>query len=96
MALALLTLFMAGLAFWLASYASRKIRNERDWPTVPGNIEEHGVGELMGAGRNYLPHARYTYTVDGKQYTNEQVYLLRRTGFLRDTVQRLIDRLPTL
>ena len=95
MALALLTLFFSGVAFWLAYYSSRKIRHERDWPTVPGNIIERGVGRPMGGpGRNYLPHVKYTYTVNGVEYTNDRVYLIRGTGNLRGAIQRLVDGLP--
>ena len=93
--LALLTLFFSGVAFYIASYASRKIRRECTWPTVPGEILERGVGKQMGGrGRNYLPHVKYTYSVGGAEYTNDQVYLIRGTGNLHDTIQRLVDGLP--
>ncbi|HUP28141.1 MAG TPA: DUF3592 domain-containing protein [Chloroflexia bacterium] len=93
--LAFLYFFFSGIAFYLAIYTSRKIRNERDWPTVPGEVLERGVGAPMhGPGRYFLPHAKYTYSIGGRVYANDQVYLIRGTGFLRDTVQRLVDRLP--
>lgn len=89
-----LFLFFAGLGIWAARYFSREMRRTRDWPTVPGKILERGIGEPMGAGRNYLPHVKYTYTVDGKEYTNDQVYVIRRTGNLADAVRKLVDGLP--
>ena len=90
----LLFLFFSALAFWAARYFSRELRRTRDWPTVPGRILERGVGEPMGAGRTYMPRVRYAYRVDGKEYTGDQVYVIRRTGHLPDAVQKLVDSLP--
>lgn len=90
----LLFLFFSGLSFWAGRHFSREIRRARDWPTVPGKILERGVGEPMGASRTYMPHVKYEYTVDGKEYTNDQVYVIRRTGNLADAVRRLVDGLP--
>lgn len=95
MALALLTLAAGGVALWMAFYVSREVRAGRDWPTVPGKILERKVGEPMGTrGRSYLPYVRYTYRVDGREFTNDQVYLIRRTGGLADEMQKLVDGLP--
>ena len=90
----LLFLFFSALAFWAARYFSRELRRTRDWPTVPGRILERGVGEPMGSGRTYMPRVRYAYRVDGKEYTGDQVYVIRRTGNLPDAVQKLVDSLP--
>lgn len=89
-----LFLFFAGLAAWMARYFTREMRRTRDWPTVPGKILERGVGEPMGAGRSYLARVKYAYTVDGKEYVNDQVYVIRRTGDLADKVQKFVDGLP--
>jgi hypothetical protein len=89
-----LFLFFSGLAFWAAGHFSRELRRTADWPTVPGKILERGVGEPMGAGRAHLPRVKYAYTVDGKEYTNDQVYVIRRTGNLADAVRKLVDGLP--
>jgi hypothetical protein len=95
MLLALLTLFAGGMALWAARHVWTEVRRCRDWPSVPGRILERGVGAPMGTpGRSYLPHVRYTYSVAGKEYTNDQVYVIRRTGGLADAMQRLVDRLP--
>lgn len=48
----------------------------------------------MGHGRTYMPHVKYTYAVRGKDYTNDQVYLIRRSGGLKDKMQELVDGLP--
>src|SRR6185503_4917611 len=90
----LLFLFFCVLAFWAARYFSRELRRTRDWPTVPGRILERGVGEPMGTGRTYMPRVRYAYRVDGKEYTGDQVYVIRRTGNLPGAVQKLVDSLP--
>ena len=94
MVLALLSLFFGVLSFGFGSHVFAKIRAERAWPTVPGTIVERGVGEAMGQGRVYMPHVKYTYSVAGKDYANDQVYLIRRTGGLRDVIQKLVDGLP--
>ncbi len=92
---AVLTLAFGALALWGARRVSRDIRNARDWPTVAGWILERGVGESITAGnRSYLAHVQYQYTVDGADYDNDQVYLIRRTGHRSDVVQRLVDGLP--
>jgi hypothetical protein len=89
-----LYLFFGGLAFWGARYFSRELRRTRDWPTVPGRILERGVGEALGASRSYMPHVKYAYSVDGKDFTNDQVYVIRRTGTLAPAVRNLVDGLP--
>jgi hypothetical protein len=94
MALAILTLVVGILAVGFGVHVFGKIRRERGWPTVPGKILERGVGGAMGRGRTYMPHAKYTYSVSGKSYTNDQVYLIRRTGGLHDKMQQLVDGLP--
>jgi hypothetical protein len=95
MALALLTLAAGAVALWMAFYVSREVRNGRDWPTVPGKILERRVGEPMGTrGRSYLPYVKYAYRVAGRDYVNDQVYLIRRTGGLADKMQELVDGLP--
>lgn len=93
-AIAVLTLLFGGLSLWAARYVHRQMRETRDWPTVPGKILERGVGEPMGLDRSYMPHVKYTYFVGGKQYTNDQVYLIRRTGGLASQIQKLVDSLP--
>lgn len=94
MALALLTLLVGFLSVGFGIHVLSKIRRERGWPTVPGKIMDRGVGEAMGHGRTYMPHVKYTYAVGGKDYTNDQVYLIRRSGGLKDKMQELVDGLP--
>lgn len=93
---ALLTLLFAGIALYMAFHVSSEVRRCRDWPTVQGTILERGVGEPMGTsrGRSFLPKVVYTYTVGGTAYTNDQVYLIRRTGGPADDMQKLVDGLP--
>ena len=94
MPLALLTLFFGILAVGFGRHVFAKIRSERSWPTVPGKVLERGVGGAMGRGRTYMPHVKYTYAVGAKEYTNDQVYLIRRTGGLHDAMRELVERLP--
>lgn len=89
-----LALAIGGVTLWFAYRVSSETRTKAAWPTVPGKIVERGVGEPMGKGRNYIPHAVYRYEVGGKAYTHDQVYMIRRTGLLHDKAQELVDGLP--
>jgi Protein of unknown function (DUF3592) len=91
----LLTLLIGAATLWAAWFVAREVRRTSRWPTTPGRILARGLGEPMGGpGRSYLPAVRYTYAVDGRTYTNDQVYVLRRTGGLADRMRRLVDGLP--
>lgn len=92
--LAALTLAFGALALWGWRRVSRDVRRGRRWPTVPGTILERGVGLPMSQARVHMPLVRYSYVVDGADYENDQVYLIRRTGNLREVIQRLVDGLP--
>src|SRR5688500_8107599 len=95
MVLALLTVFFGIVALYAAYYFYGKVRSERDWPTVYGRILERGLGRMMSTpSRSYLPHVKYTYSVDGQEYTNDQVYLIRGTGGTRGSIMRLVTGLP--
>lgn len=93
-ALAILTIIFGVTALWIARRARALILRSRDWPTVQGRILERGVGEAMGARRSYLPRVKYTYSVGGKSFTGDQVYQIRRTGWIYRTVRKLVDGLP--
>ena len=83
------------LAIWGAFRVSSDIRRGRSWPTVPGKILERRVGDPMGTkGRSFLPYVKYTYVVDGKEYTNDQVYLIRRSGGMATRMRKLVDSFP--
>jgi len=91
---AALFLLAGGVAIYMGAFVGGEIRDKRDWPTVPGKILERGVGEAMTVKRNFMPHVKYQYEVGGKTFTNDQVYLIRRTGGLRAEIQKLVDGLP--
>src|SRR5688572_7009945 len=93
MVIGILYVFFGGLAFWAARYITRALRRTCDWPTVPGRILERGLGEPMG-DLSYLPHVKYTYTVAGTAYVNDQVYVIRRTGNLARAIRKLVASLP--
>jgi hypothetical protein len=94
--IALLTLFFGAVGLWAAFYVFRKVRHGRNWPTVPGDILERGVGDQIGIeNRNsYAPHVKYSYSVEGKNYVNQQVYTVGRIGYPREKVLRQVDNLP--
>jgi hypothetical protein len=89
----LLTIAFGLLGIWGARRVSREVRRRRGWPTAPGTILERGVGPAMGDGA-FVPLVRYAYTVGGREYVNDQVYVIRRTGMLARGVRRLVDGLP--
>lgn len=92
---AALFLGFGALALWGAFRVSSDIRRGRSWPTTPGKILERRVGEPMGTkNRSFLPYVKYTYVVDGKSYTNDQVYLIRRSGGMASSMQKLVDSFP--
>jgi len=92
---AALFLGFGALALWGAFRVSGDIRKGRGWPTTSGKILERKVGEPMGTrNRSFLPYVKYTYVVDGKEYTNDQVYLIRRSGGMHDRMQKLVDSFP--
>jgi hypothetical protein len=96
MAIALLTLFIGAVGLWAAFYVFYKVRQGRGWPTVPGDIIERRVGPEMGvmARGSYAPYVKYNYSVEGKEYSNTQFYLVGRIGNSRKAIQRLVDSLP--
>ncbi|MFT3692063.1 MAG: DUF3592 domain-containing protein [Kofleriaceae bacterium] len=95
---ALLTVLFGGAAVFAARYMWREIRDHKDWPTVKGTITERGLGDQIATARTpgatYMPRAVYSYEVDGKSYTNDQVWLIRGTGATADAAKKLVDELP--
>ena len=96
MFIALLTLFIGSVALWMAFYVFRKVGRDRNWPTVPGEIMERGLGDVVGVENpaSYAPHVKYRYSVGGKEYVNEQVYTVGKIGYPRDKALRLVNDLP--
>jgi hypothetical protein len=94
--LGLCSLFATGLGFWMARRISAEIRLKRNWPTVPGKILEHGVGEGLGVRTtSYRATVKVRYSVDGKEYLGDQVHLIRRTGAGTGAqIDRLFQSLP--
>ena len=92
---AVLTLAFGGVGMGLARFISAEVRRKIDWPTVPGQILERGVGEAMSTrGPNFLPRIKVRYAVGEKEFTGDQVYLIRGTGNTAPAVQSLVDGLP--
>lgn len=92
---AALFLAFGAIALYLAFRVSGDIKRGRAWPTTPGKVLERRVGEPMGTrNRSFIPVVKYSYTVDGKAYTNDQVYLIKRSGGMHDRMQKLVDSFP--
>jgi hypothetical protein len=65
------------------------------WPTVEGKVGEKRLDTAPQLrSRSFEPKARYTYQVDGKTYTSEQVYQIKGTGGTARSMQAVLDRLP--
>jgi Protein of unknown function (DUF3592) len=87
----LLYFCFAGLAWWMAAFLSREIQRTRHWQTVMGSILERGVGEPMKSiSFGYVPNVYYSYTVAGREYKNNQVYLHKQTGNLDWQIRKLL------
>lgn len=92
---AALTFAMGALALYMAFYVSSEIRTKKDWPTTQGKVLERGTGATVGTrATSVRARVKYQYTVDGKQYVNEQVHLIATTGGDIRDMQALADSLP--
>ena len=104
MALAWLWLIFGAIALSVAVSLFRRVRDERDWPTVPVEILERGVGPKPGsmllpgeparATFRHYPHVTYRYAVAGQEYVNDRLYLVGRAYGAGRVMRRLVDRLP--
>ena len=75
---------VGALAIWAGLTLSGEVRRSKDWPTVSGKIlgrqlGEH-VGGIKGPSAARLMLVKYSYDVEGKSYSNDQVYPDARTG----------------
>jgi hypothetical protein len=61
---------------------------------LPGKIVDRGIESLQSDGRSFTPTVTYSYSVAGKEYVGQQVYLTGRVGRTEDSAKRLIDGLP--
>ena len=72
------------------------------WPTVPGKFLEKKVDLSPGgrAGRTSPPAfqyealVKYSYQVNGREFTNDKLYRSGWVPHTRETRQRLLDSLP--
>ncbi len=94
--LGILSLIATGGGFWMARHISKEIRRKKGWPTAPGKILEHGVGEGIGIRTtSYRATVKVRYTVDGKEYLGDQVHLIRGTGAGTEAqINKLFASLP--
>jgi hypothetical protein len=92
-ALALLTIFFGVTGLWFARHMQREVRTNSQWPTVPGKLGERGTAPMQ-TSRSVYPVVKYTYSVGGKDYANDQVYLLQKTGGFESAMRKLVDGLP--
>ena len=95
MILALLTFCFAGLAWWMAAFLLKEIQKTQNWQTVTGSILQRDIGKPMKSiSFSYVPNVQYSYTVAGREYKNNQVYLHKQTGNLDWQNRKLINSLP--
>lgn len=65
-------------------------RRSRDWPAVPGCIEE----SRPGSGDNdLLPHIRFSYTLDGRQWQRELEFPSGTTPS-QELMKQYLERFP--
>ena len=93
--------YAAGIA--VAGYGAWAVRRSAavgTWPTVPGTIvrcdlqtKEGGGGDGDDAGPVYQTVVRYTYAVNGRNYTGDRVAFGYDAGGVLDDHVRLCDRL---
>lgn len=88
-------LAIGGLAIWAGMHVSGAIGEGAGWPTTDGTVGEKRLEAAPQLrSRSWEPRAKYTYTVDGKSYTSDQVYQLKGTGGTNRSMQALLDGLP--
>ena len=76
--------FMVGslgviLIAWYSMLGSFKEREAVDWPKVQGVVLESGTRRFRdsaGHGRNWVPHVKYRYQVDGQKHIGENYRFL--------------------
>jgi hypothetical protein len=91
---ATLTFAGSAIAFWISARLRRDRRKSRSWPAVSGKIIERGVETMQTDGRSFTPIVKYSYTVEGKEYSGRRVYRTGSVGSSRRAAQRLVDGLP--
>ena len=90
---AIVTVVVGALLLWFGLSIRADAVRGTSWPTVQGKILERGTAYY--APRNwYYPHVKYTYRVDGKDYTADQVYQRGRVDGTQANIQKLVDSLP--
>lgn len=87
-------------AFGLASGISLmgKARQVQSWKTAPGKLVERSlvratIGGPARGSDQYEAQLRYTYAVDGKEYSGTRMKLVREASS-KDRMQAAIDALP--
>lgn len=73
-------MIMGGIGLNALLPALRKRNQVQSWHKTEGRIIERGVFQTYNPGRlkspkfNYAPKVKYAYTVNGKEYTGENLY----------------------
>ena len=72
-----------------------QLAEARGWPSVEGRITSGYVATQRGSGRNrtrYFPRIEYSYSVEGRTYSNHYIWLTSSGSFSREDGARRVLR----
>ncbi|MGQ0590788.1 MAG: DUF3592 domain-containing protein [Sphingosinicella sp.] len=72
-----------------------QLAEARDWPSVEGRITSGYVATQRGSGRTrtrYFPRIEYSYSVEGRTYSNHYIWLTSSRGFSTEDGARQVLR----
>lgn len=89
---------LAITAFALALEQRRVARQVAAWHRVQGRLVSRevvpsAVGSTSAPGRRFTPAVRYTYVVDGREYTGDRLLARGTISGMRENVLRVVDAL---
>lgn len=97
---ALFALAIAAGAFYAAVTTFRLRRRVRRWPSVPGRvtarttIQPTNRGRTSPSGFRWAPDVRYTYSVDGVEYSGDKTTLPWSATGSKKRAEKVLSRIP--
>ena len=94
-----LGLIFFGLGLWAlirAIFQFRTARASGEWPSIKGMVNESKVAVInTRGGPQYLPHVKYTYTIEEREYTSQRIYVGHNwwTSWWTSSKERVQDQL---
>lgn len=88
------------VAFWAARSMHRLRRRVLGWPSVPGRVTVRQVIRPTDRGRTsapafrFAPDVRYTYRVDGVEYTGDKTTLPWSATGSRRSAEKVLAAIP--